>query len=62
MLVVLEDMCKEAGVVICDATKAMAYIRAKAMDLGKVEVEDEIKYDTAVKDNDGWEGSRCSEE
>ena len=55
-------MCKEAGVVICDATKAMAYIRAKAMDLRKVEVEDEIKYDTAVKDNNGWDGSRCSEE
>ena len=55
-------MCKEAGVVICDATKAMAYIRAKAVDLGEVEVEYEVKYDMAIKDNDGWKGSRCSEE
>ena len=47
-LVMLQDMCKKARVVVCYATKVMAYIGAEAVDGGKVEVEDEVEDDTAI--------------
>ena len=40
----------------------MTYIGAEAVDGRKVEVEDEVEDDTAVKDDDGWKGSGCSDE
>jgi len=58
----LQDMCKKARVVVCDATEVMADIGAEAVDGRKVEVEDEVKDDTAIKDNDGWKGSWGSDE
>ena len=58
----LQDMCKKARVVVCDATEVMTYIGAEAVDGRKVEVEDEVEDDTAVKDDDGWKGSGCSDE
>ena len=40
----------------------MANIRAKAVWCWDVQVEYEVEDDTAVKDDDGWKGSRCSDE
>ena len=40
LLVMLQDMCKKARVVVGDATKVMAYRGTEAVDGGEVEVED----------------------